>query len=94
MGDDTYGYSYDPLGNRTVTTENLETTEYAVNNLNQYSQISVPSVPSVVNPSYDMDGNLLTNGVWSFTWDAENRLVSACSNNVLLVRNTYCSGSP
>jgi len=32
---------------------------------------------------------MLTNGVWSFTWDAENRLVSACSNNVLLVRNTY-----
>jgi RHS repeat-associated protein len=93
MGDDTYGYSYDPLGNRTVTTENLETTEYAVNNLNQYSQISVPSVPSVVNPSYDMDGNLLTNGVWSFTWDAENRLVSACSNNVLRVRNTYDSRS-
>jgi len=40
-----------------------------------------------------MDGNLLTNGVWSFTWDAENRLVSACSNNVLRVRNTYDSRS-
>ena len=30
MGDDTYGYAYDPLGNRTVTAENrdhAETTE-------------------------------------------------------------------
>jgi RHS repeat-associated protein len=59
------------------------------NNLNQYSQISLPSVPSVVNPSYDLDGNMLTNGVWSFTWDAENRLASAMSNGVCLVRNTY-----
>jgi len=39
MGDDTYGYAYDPLGNRTVTTENTETTEYVVNNLNQYTNI-------------------------------------------------------
>jgi RHS repeat-associated protein len=39
MGDDTYGYAYDPLGNRTVTTENLETTEYVANNLNQYTNI-------------------------------------------------------
>ena len=39
MGDDTYGYAYDPLGNRTVTTENTESTEYVVNNLNQYTNI-------------------------------------------------------
>ena len=39
MGDDIYGYAYDPLGNRTVTTENTETTEYVVNNLNQYMNI-------------------------------------------------------
>jgi len=39
MGDDTYGYSYDPLGNRTVTTENLETTECLANALNPYTSI-------------------------------------------------------
>ena len=49
--------SSDPAGNRIVTTENAETTEYVANTLNQYAQISVPSVPSVVNPAYNADGN-------------------------------------
>ncbi len=62
-----------------------------VNNLNQYTNILCVSASLRLN--HDADGNLLTNGVWSFTWDAENRLVSACSNNVLLVRNTYDSRS-
>jgi len=26
-------------------------------------------------PTYDDDGNLLTDGTWSYTWDGENRLV-------------------
>jgi len=52
----TNAYAFDPIGNRTVTTENTETTEYLANGLNQYSQISVPSVFSVVNPTYDLDG--------------------------------------
>ena len=25
---------------------------------------------------YDLDGNLLSDGLWTYTWDAENRLVS------------------
>ena len=25
--------------------------------------------------TYDADGNLLTDGQWNYTWDAENRLV-------------------
>src|SRR5579859_5797151 len=28
------------------------------------------------NYSYDSDGNLTTDGRWTYTWDAENRLVS------------------
>jgi RHS repeat-associated protein len=31
------------------------------------------------NYSYDADGNLLTDGRWTYTWDAENRLVSMTS---------------
>ena len=49
----------------------------------------MPSVPSVENPSYDLDGNLLTNGVFSYTWDAENRLTAAYSNSVCVVSNAY-----
>ncbi len=33
-------------------------------------------IPAVsITPSYDDDGNLLTDGRWTYTWDAENRLV-------------------
>jgi RHS repeat-associated protein len=32
---------------------------------------------------------MLTNGVWSYTYDAENRLVSAYSNSVCVVSNAY-----
>ena len=32
--------------------------------------------PATVVPSYDLDGNLLTDGRWTYTWDGESRLVS------------------
>jgi RHS repeat-associated protein len=32
--------------------------------------------PANASPSYDADGNLLSDGVWSYTWDGENRLRS------------------
>jgi RHS repeat-associated protein len=82
-------YAYDHIGNHTTASVNSDTTTYTANALNQYSQISVPSVPSVDNLIYDLDGNLLTNGVWSYTWDCENRLVSVSSNNVCVVSNAY-----
>jgi len=47
---------------------------YVPNNLNQYS-----SVNSVAY-SYDSDGNLLSGGSRSFTWDAKNRLTGVNSN--------------
>ena len=49
----------------------------------------MPSVPSVENLSYDLDGNLLTNGLFSYTYDAENRLATAYSNSVCVVSNAY-----
>jgi len=44
MGENTYGYAYDPLGNRTVTAENAETTECLANALNPYTRISSASL--------------------------------------------------
>ena len=37
--------------------------------------------PSVTNspPRYDLDGNLLSDGRWTYTWDGENRLVKMVS---------------
>ena len=40
-------------------------------------------------PSHDLDGNLLTNGVWSYEYDAENRLAAAYSNSLCVVSNAY-----
>ncbi|WP_265592901.1 RHS repeat-associated core domain-containing protein [Verrucomicrobium sp. BvORR034] len=40
-------------------------------------------VPSAVETlSYDLDGNLLGDGRWNYTWDGENRLVSMETTNV------------
>lgn len=97
MGDDTYGYAYDPIGNRTQSAAAAGsgaacTNAYAANALNQYTCITnfasfAPSRETL--PAYDADGNLTAYGPWAYTWDAENRLVSACSNGVLLVTNVY-----
>jgi RHS repeat-associated protein len=84
-----YTYAYDDIGNHTASSANSVSTIYDANALNQYSEISVPSVPSVDNLSYDRDGNLLTNDVWSYTYDAENRMTSAYSNSLCVVSNAY-----
>jgi RHS repeat-associated protein len=86
MGMHTYGYVFDPIGNRITATNNTEVTSYAANGLNQYTAIS-NAVPIL--PVHDDDGNMLTNGVLSYSWDGENRLRSVSSNNVLLVTYTY-----
>ena len=39
--------------------------------------------------SFDADGNMLTNGVWSYEWDAENRLAAVSSNAVFSVSDRY-----
>lgn len=32
--------------------------------------------PATVSPSYDLDGNLISDGRWTYVWDGEDRLVS------------------
>ena len=62
---------------------NFATNTYTANALNQYTAIDATTF------DYDGDGNLLTNGVFSYIWDAENRLVAAYSNGVCVVSNAY-----
>jgi len=55
----------------------LATTVYASNNLDEATfsgHLFVPATPEGF--SYDLDGNLLEDGRWNYTWDAENRLIS------------------
>jgi RHS repeat-associated protein len=69
-------YIYDPVGNRSnVTDSAVGVTNYTSNNLNQYT-----AVGSDV-PTYDTNGNLTNCQGWSYTYDAQNRLVTA--NNVV-----------
>jgi RHS repeat-associated protein len=67
----TYSYNYDQIGNRIQTTKDNNITSYTSNIVNQYTQINT-SVPT-----YDQDGNMLTNGEWSYSWNGENRMISA-----------------
>jgi RHS repeat-associated protein len=65
-----YTWSYDAAGNRETAIEPIfaASQSYTPNNLNQYTSINS------VNYSYDSDGNLLSDGTRSFTWDYKNRL--------------------
>ncbi len=84
-------YAYDCAGNRRLTSinANLPNTKtilvkkyYAANGpsaplganaLNQYNHCSEPE--GTEDFTYDADGNLLSDGHWRYTWDAENRLI-------------------
>jgi YD repeat-containing protein len=73
-------YAYDPIGNRTEYTPGQSpATTYTTNERNQYTATANPTESF----GYDFDGNLKTIDAagtandWTYTWDAENRLVEA-----------------
>ena len=53
-------------------------TSYTPNSLNQYTEFS-----------YDLDGNLLADGIRTFTYDAANRLKTVSTNGVLTLTSFY-----
>ncbi len=73
MGTNDFDYAYDSIGNRTSATNNNQPTTYSANALNQYTQITDNSVTN--NYTYDADGNLLSDGVNTYSWNGENRLI-------------------
>lgn len=64
-------YTYDQIGNRQSSTGVSPVSSYTANELNQYSAIDS------TNPVHDADGNLTSDGRWTYTWNGENRLASA-----------------
>jgi RHS repeat-associated protein len=66
-------YVYDAAGNRTQTVINGVTTNYTINNLNQYTTVGTAT------HTYDADGNLISvvDGTrsWTYTYNDENRLI-------------------
>ena len=82
-----FAYAYDGIGNRTSATEGSEQFSYASNQLNQYTAVNASQ------PTYDADGNLLTTGTgWTYTWNGENRLISAENGDTRLEFNYDCMG--
>ena len=74
MGTNSYGYLYDAIGNRTAATNNAVALTYTANALNQYTSITNGGIRTL---AYDLDGNLTNDSAFAYTWDGENRLVSA-----------------
>jgi RHS repeat-associated protein/uncharacterized repeat protein (TIGR01451 family) len=65
-------YNYDAAGNRTSVVSGGVTTNYSVNNLNEYTSVGGGAY------TYDADGNLMSKqsgGAWTYTYDDENRLI-------------------
>ena len=85
-------HEYDSIGNSIIASFNGATNTYSANNLNQYSMVGrvVPNAPPcTIMPTYDIEGNMLSDGVLSFTYDAASRLKTVSSNGVTLVTNFY-----
>ncbi|MBR3924782.1 MAG: RHS repeat-associated core domain-containing protein, partial [Kiritimatiellae bacterium] len=84
-------YAYDSIGNRTSSRERGVESSYEANELNEYASISTiqPFNVSTNVLAYDLNGNLLTNGVWSYAYDAQNRLTDVWSNGVWILSNAY-----
>ena len=72
-----YAYYYDNIGNRETATESEISTTYTANELNQYTAVGD------FTPTFDADGNQTlvktATGIWSITYDAENRPVNFTS---------------
>ena len=81
-------YNYDDIGNLLLSAFNTATNTYTANNLNQYTSVLRVSAPPC-EPTYDIDGNMLSDGVLSFTYDASNRLNTVSTNGVQLAANFY-----
>lgn len=85
----TYTYGYNAahqLTNESLTNRNFhwkpkatEGSSYAVNNLDQYTALDNGSGP--VSFGYDANGNLTSTNKGTFSYDAENKLVSATINS-------------
>ena len=63
-------YTYDAMGNRKAYADQALSASYATNNVNQYTAIG-----SAWSATYDHNGNILTDGLKTYVWDAENQLI-------------------
>jgi RHS repeat-associated protein len=67
----TVSYDWDAVGNRVRVTDNDTATDYTANNLNQYTRVGELLL------DYTPNGSLAGYNGWTYTYDAQNRLVRA-----------------
>ena len=83
-------YAYDEIGNLLSFAAPAVTNAYTANNLNQYAAISnlCGSAP-LREFQYDPDGNMVSDGDFTYAYDAANRLVSVSSNGIAVATFAY-----
>ncbi len=70
-------YTFDMIGNRSGATVDFNGSQnYTANALNQYTAIDS------VSPVHDLDGNLISSGPWTYSWNGENRLIKADNGTI------------
>jgi len=79
---------YNAVGNRQRVTDNGQITGYTANHLNQYTVVDGSTL------SYDANGNLSNTvagvlGDWTYTYDAQNRLIRATGGPSSVVAEFY-----
>jgi len=74
--------AFDAFGNRTSMTVGANTTTYAYDDNDRITSVTPPSPASVINYTWDDNGDLPARGSDSFSWDYEDRMVSATVNSV------------
>jgi RHS repeat-associated protein len=81
-GPTTTTYAFDAFGNRTSTPVAGNTTTYAYDDDDRITSVTPPGPASVINYTWDDNGDLTARGGDSFSWDYEDRMVSATVNSV------------
>jgi YD repeat-containing protein len=90
----TTSYAFDALGNRTSMTVAGNTTTYAYDDDDRITSVTPPSPASVINYTWDDNGDLTARGSDSFSWDYEDRMVSATVNSVTTTFAYRGDGAP
>jgi len=76
-------YTYDAVGNRTAANLNGAATTYSINNLNQLTGVNATSF------NFDDRGNMIFDGIFYKTYDAENRLKKDSASPASIITYSY-----
>ena len=76
--DEDFEYAHDDIGNRREAGgRESARAHFTANALNQHIRRDDSQSPGKTDTlQYDTDGNLIRDGQWTYTWDAENRLIA------------------